>query len=70
MNMNKALDKKYEAMTLQQLVEAPVAALAGVSDNDAKALEQAFGVRTIRDLGTNKFFRTAMAIVIAAESES
>jgi hypothetical protein len=70
MNMKKALDKKYETMTFKQLTEAPVSALEGVSDGDAKLLEQALGIKTIRDLGTNKFFRAAMAIAIAAEVES
>lgn len=69
MNLNKALDKKFETLTLKQLVASPAAALAGVSEADAKQLEQAFGIKTIGDLGTNKYFRTAMAIVIAAEAE-
>lgn len=69
MNINKALDKKYETMTFKQLAEAPVAALAGVSESDEKLLEQAFGIRTIRDLGTNKFFRAAATIASAAEIE-
>lgn len=70
MNLNKALDKKYESMTLKQLSEAPAAALAGVSESDAKLLEQAFGIKTIRDMGTNKLFRAAMAIAMAAELEA
>ncbi len=69
MNLNKALDKKFETLTFKQLVEAPVSALAGVSDADGNLLEQAFGVKTVRDLGTNKHFRAAMAIVLAAELE-
>ena len=69
MNIHKALDKKYETLTFKQLAEAPVAALEGVSDEDAKQLAQAFGIRTIRDLGTNKFFRAAATIAAAAELE-
>ena len=69
MNITKALDKTFETMSLKQLTEAPVAALAGVSDSDAKLLEQAFGVKTIRDLGTNKYFQITITIVSAAEFE-
>lgn len=69
MNVAKAVDKKYETMTFKQLCEAPVAALEGVSESDAKLLEQAFGVRTIRDLGTNKHFRAAFTIASAADLE-
>jgi hypothetical protein len=69
MNVAKAVDKKYETMTFKQLTEAPVAALEGVSEADAKLLEQAFGIRTIRDLGTNEYFRAAMTIASAAELE-
>jgi len=33
-----------------------VGALAGVSDGDAAALKQAFNVKTVGDLGRNKYF--------------
>jgi len=45
-----------------------VSALAGVSDADAAALQQAFNVETIGDLGRNKFFRAAQALALLAES--
>lgn len=38
MNLNKALDKAYEGKSLKELADAPVDALAGVSENDAKLL--------------------------------
>lgn len=56
------LDKAYETKPLDELADAPVAALQGVSDSDAEHLKAAFNVHTIRDLGTNKFFRWAQAI--------
>lgn len=70
MNIHRGLDKKYEAMTFKQLLEAPASALEGVSDADAKKLEEAFGIKTVRDFGTNKHFRAAMTIVLAAELET
>jgi hypothetical protein len=66
-DLSKILDKEYEEKSLADLVDAPVAALAGVSDGDAKLLQEAFNIKTIGDLGRNKFFRTAQAIVQLAE---
>lgn len=69
MNINKVLDKAYETKSLKEIVNAPVAAIEGISENDAKLLEQAFKVRTIGDLGRQKFFLWAQALVVLAEGE-
>ncbi len=61
------LDKAYETKPLEELASAPVAALQGVSDGDAEKLKAAFGIVTIKDLGTNKFFLWAQAIARLAE---
>ncbi len=61
------VDKAYENKTPEELVKAPVAALQGVSEADAEHLKAAFGIDTIGDLGTNKFFRWAQAIVALAD---
>jgi hypothetical protein len=58
--LDKALDKAYESTSLEELLNAPVAALAGVSDGDADHLAAAFGIRTVRDLGTSKYFAIAL----------
>ena len=47
MNINKALDKAWEGKPFKELAEAPVSALAGVTEQDAELLAQAFGIRTI-----------------------
>jgi hypothetical protein len=62
-NLDAVLDKAYESITLAELVNAPVAALAGVSDGDAELLQKAFNIKTIGDLAGNKYFRAASAIV-------
>jgi hypothetical protein len=62
-DLAKLLDKAYEDKTLADLVDAPVSALSGVSEGDAKLLAEAFNVKTIGDLGRNKFFRAATALV-------
>lgn len=64
--LDKALDKAYEGNSLEELLDAPVAALAGVSDGDAEHLAAAFGIRTVRDLGTSKYFVLAQALVALA----
>ena len=62
-NLDKALDKAYESKSLGEILDAPVAALAGVSEGDAEKLAAAFGIKTVRDLGTNKYFTLAAALV-------
>lgn len=66
--MSRHLDKAYETMDFEELVQAPVAALEGVSAADAESLARAFGIKTIGDLGRNKYFRRAAAIVALAEA--
>ncbi|MCL2214702.1 MAG: hypothetical protein FWC06_05765 [Treponema sp.] len=69
MNINKFVDKKFESMTLKQLVSAPVDALQGVSEGDAKLLKEAFNVKTISDLAKLKYVKWAKAICVLAEGE-
>lgn len=65
-NLDKALDKAYEGKSLTEILDAPVAALAGVSDSDAEHLAAAFGIKTVRDLGSNKYFAVAGVLVALA----
>lgn len=67
-DLAKILDKAYEEKSLTELVDAPVAALSGVTDADAKLLGEAFNIKTIGDLGRNKYFRAAAAVVDLAGS--
>lgn len=60
-------DKSYETKPVQELASAPVAALQGVSDSDAEHLKAAFNIKTVKDLGTNKFFLWAQAVAKLAE---
>ncbi|HEX2805493.1 MAG TPA: hypothetical protein VHN80_04930 [Kineosporiaceae bacterium] len=45
--LDKALDKAYEGKSLAEILDAPVSALAGVSDADAQALASAFNIKTV-----------------------
>lgn len=69
MNINKAVDKAYETKSLKEILDAPVSALQGVSDGDAELLQKAFGIKTVRDLGTNPFFQWAQAMVALEQTE-
>jgi hypothetical protein len=68
-NLDKALDKAYESKSLAEILDAPAAALAGVSDSDGEHLLAAFGIKTVRDLGSNKYFKVAAALVALAQIE-
>ena len=61
-DLAKQLDKAYENLTAAEVLDAPVAALSGVSEGDGEKLAAAFGIKTVRDLGTNKYFRLAAAL--------
>ncbi|MBY6349277.1 hypothetical protein [Rhodococcoides corynebacterioides] len=60
-------DKAYEEKPITELADAPVASLQGVSDSDAEHLKAAFNIKTVRDLGTNKYFLWAQAVAKLAE---
>ncbi|MBM7078841.1 hypothetical protein [Micromonospora humida] len=62
-DLTKLVDKAYQDKALTEIVDAPVSALAGVSDGDAKLLKEAFGITTVGDLGRNPYFQTANALV-------
>jgi len=69
MNIDKYVIKKYEKLTLKELVNAPVDAIAGISEGDAKLLNEAFYVKTVFDLAKLKYVRWAQAICTLAEGE-
>jgi pantoate kinase len=50
------------------LADAPVTAL-GLSSSGAAALEQALGVKSVRDLADNKYVRRAQAVVHLANEQ-
>ena len=62
----KFLDKSYESKDFAELADAPVDALQGLSAGDAQTLQQALGIKTIRDLADNKFVKVAQAITALA----
>ena len=66
-NLAKFVDKEYQDKSLEELVDAPVAALAGVSERAATHLKEALGIKTIGELGRSQYFKAARAIVDLAD---
>jgi hypothetical protein len=63
-------DDQSDVDRFAALADAPVTAL-GLSSSAADALEQALGVKSVRDLADNKYVRRAQAIVhLANEKDS
>lgn len=60
--LGKALDKAYENATLEEVLDAPPSALAGLTEKHSELLAS-MGINTIRELGSNKFFATAGVLV-------
>ncbi|MBB5873113.1 hypothetical protein F4553_006547 [Allocatelliglobosispora scoriae] len=67
LGLEAKLSKAWEGKSAQDIADAPVTAIQGVSETDAKHLLEAFGIKTVRDLGTNKFFRWAQGIAALAD---
>jgi hypothetical protein len=62
-DLGKGLDIAYEEKTLDDILAAPPSALAGFTkEHDAK-LAELFGIKTVADLGSNKYFALAGALV-------
>lgn len=68
-DISKHVDKAYEQLSFEELADAPVDALQGVSKGDAELLEKAFKIRTIRDLAESKYFTWAQGIVHLAHTK-
>ncbi|WP_067653207.1 hypothetical protein [Nocardia harenae] len=68
-SLDKALDKAFEDKSLQEILAAPPSALAGLTEAADQKLLDVLKIKTIADLGNNKYFRLAAALVDLAERE-
>ena len=50
-------------MSLAEILDAPPSTLAGLTEAHDKALADTLNIKTVRDLGTNKFLALANALV-------
>ena len=69
MNIDKIIDKNYAGKCFRDLASAPLSALRGLSGKDAKALQDAFNITTVRELADLEFVKWAAAICTLAEQE-
>jgi hypothetical protein len=69
MNINAIVDNDYLGKSLRELADAPVSALRGVSAKDARMLQQAFNISTVRQLAGLKFVKWAQALTTLADEE-
>ena len=62
-NLAKGLDKAWEDKSLDEILAAPPSALAGLTEKHDEQLREALGIKTIADLGSNKYFSLAGVLV-------
>ncbi|MEO8284739.1 MAG: hypothetical protein ABI568_15285 [Pseudarthrobacter sp.] len=60
--LGKKLDKDYEGKSLKEILDAPPSALAGLTEKHDEILA-GMGIKTVRDLGGNKYFALAGVLV-------
>lgn len=63
------LDKQYEGTLPKELVKAPVNALQGVSEGDAKRMKEAFGIDNIKEMAELRYYQRAKAIAKLAKEK-
>lgn len=69
LNVNKAVDKAYETQSFRDIVQAPVSALQGITDETARNVWRHLGVKTVGDLAKFKYCVWAEAMQTAAKYE-
>ena len=69
-NLDKAFDKAFESASLDDLLKAPPSALAGLTEKHDQVLADTFGIKTLADLGTNKYFALAGVLVALSNKTS
>ncbi len=68
-NLAKGLDKAYEDKSLAEILSAPPSALAGLTTAHDEVLKDTFGIDTVAELGSNKYFALAGVLVALAAKE-
>ncbi len=67
-DLGKALDKAYEDKSVTDILDGPPSALAGLTPKHDAVLKETFGIGTVRELGSNKFFALA-GVLVALEGK-
>jgi hypothetical protein len=66
LDLGSVLDQAYEDKSLKEILAAPPSALAGLTERHNQMLSEIFGIQTIAELGSNKYFALAGALVALA----
>lgn len=61
-DLSKGLDKAYEDKSLAEILSAPPSALSGLTERHDELLKE-LGIKTVADLGSNKYFALAGVLV-------
>lgn len=69
MNIDTIVNTQFQGKSFRELVDAPLTALCGIGEQQASALHQALGVKTIGDLAELKVVNYATAIKALADCE-
>jgi hypothetical protein len=65
-DLGSVLDRAHEDKSLQEILNAPPSALAGLTERHNQVLSEVFGIQTVGELGSNKYFALAGALVALA----
>lgn len=70
MNIANIVDAAYLDKSFQEIADAPISILHGLSAKDEKAFQQTFGVSTVRQLANLGFIKAACALTALADEEN
>ena len=70
MNIDTIVNEQFRGKTFRELADAPLSALRGIGEQQARALADALGVKTIGDLASLQAVSFAVAIKALAGSET
>lgn len=65
---DKKLDKEFENSSLKEILDAKPSALSGLTEKHDEIFAQV-GIKTVRDLGSNKYIRFASALAALEDQE-
>lgn len=69
MNINKAIIAEWEGQSVTQLLQAPLHAFEGLTENQ-DTIFKTIGIKNVRDLGNWKYYKWARAVCALANAES
>ena len=70
MNIDTIVNEQFRGKTFRELADAPLSALRGIGEQQAMALADTLGVKTIGDLAGLQAIKYAIAIQALASCES